>query len=89
MNFYDKCAIVLGTEHLCDPFMYSRRTRWNNRDPGSGRFPGFGIIRHFGTKIHVALYYPFNLNKVFDTEEEVLDTLSNLTYNNILTEKEF
>jgi hypothetical protein len=79
-TFYHKCAELLGTEYDCKPFPWTsyRRTRWNNRAPGSGRYPGYGIIRKFGNQIHVALKYPINHHGIYNSEEEVLTFLQNL-----------
>ncbi len=77
-EFYNKCAELLGTEYNCESFKYPYRTRWNNRTPGSGRYPGFGIIRKFGNKIHVALQRPVSHHGIYDTEKEVLQLLQDL-----------
>lgn len=46
-EFYAECSRILGIAHeYHDP--YSRRTRWNTRRLGNGRFPGFGLIQCFG-----------------------------------------
>ena len=39
------------------------RTRWNNRKPGSGRFPGCGIIRIFGDEVHIAIRAPIVMHE--------------------------
>ncbi len=58
-EFYTKCGEVLGTQALYKPFPYYKRTRWNNRSAGSGRYEGNGVIRVFGENlIHVALKNP-------------------------------
>jgi hypothetical protein len=59
-GFYEECAKLLDcAEHTYRVFPYRKRTRWNNRTAGNGRFPGHGLIRMFGpTSIHVALYEP-------------------------------
>ena len=77
-EFYNKCAELLGVEHDYLPFEYRYRTRWNNRKPGSGRFPGCGIIRKFGSQIHVALTHPVNHHGIYNSEEEVLSFLKSL-----------
>ena len=78
--FYHKCAELLGVEYDCQPFpwTHSNRTRWNNRAPGSGRYPGYGIIRKFGNQIHVALSKPISHHGIYDSEEEVFTFLQNL-----------
>jgi hypothetical protein len=77
-DFYEKCADLLGTEYDCQPFPWHKRTRWNNRVPGSGRYPGYGIIRKFGSKIHVALQKPVSHHGIYDSEKEVLQFLQDL-----------
>jgi hypothetical protein len=50
--FYAQCGEILGIEHEWnDPV--PRRTRWNTRLIGNGRFPSFGLIRCFGPVIVV------------------------------------
>lgn len=80
-EFYNACAELLGAEYDGQAFPYHKRTRWNNRTPGQGRYPGYGIIRKFGDKIQVSLRYPVTHYKVYDSEEEVLDFLRNLEKN--------
>ena len=77
-DFYHKCAEILCVEYDGEPFRYSYRTRWNNRKPGSGRYPGYGIIRKFGSQIHVALTKPIPHHAIYNSEEEVLTFLENL-----------
>ena len=79
-NFYEECARLIGVEYGCKPFpwKYSRPGRWNNRAPGSGRYPGFGTIRKYGEDIHVCLRYPVYHNVVYKSEKEVFDFLSDL-----------
>ena len=51
-EFYARCSEILGIEHEWnDPV--PRRTRWNNRVIGNGRFPGFGLIRFYDKQIMV------------------------------------
>lgn len=73
--FYEECAALLGCDdaHCKRPEKY-RKNRWCNRKPGAGRFVGFGIIRDYG-KIHVSLRYPVEVNRWFDSREDVLDFL--------------
>jgi hypothetical protein len=72
-QFYAECAALLGSPHEGEPFRFHKRTRWNNREPGQGRFPGRGIIRSFGSTVHVALLDP--AISMTGTKEEVLDRL--------------
>lgn len=77
-DFYEKCAEILGVEYDGQPFTHYRRTRWNNRSPGSGRYPGYGIIRVFGDKIHVALQRPVSHHGIYGSQQEVLDLLRSI-----------
>jgi hypothetical protein len=50
--FYELCSTILNIPHEWnDPV--PRRTRWNTRLIGNGRFPGFGLIRPYGRQIMV------------------------------------
>lgn len=74
-GFYKSVADVLGTCYDCQPFPFNKRTRWNNRDAGGGRFPGFGIVRRFNAdNIHVQLYAP-SLSGLFSSEALVLEAI--------------
>ena len=91
-DFYDKVADILGVEHeyntfndkIIKPFdrfgnpRTTNKNRWNGREPGNGRFQGFGIIRNYGTVIHVTLNHPQSVNKIFDKEDDVLEFLMDL-----------
>ena len=47
-GFYREVARVLGCDdHVYRPFPYHKRTRWNNRAPGNGRYPGHGMVRRY------------------------------------------
>lgn len=74
-EFYAECAALLNTKYDCEPFPWYKRTRWNNRKPGSGRFPEFGLIRCFGDIVHMTLHSPENINKIFKSKEEALQFL--------------
>lgn len=77
-SFYLQCAELLGTSYNCKPFPYSKRTRWNNRAPGSGRYPGFGTIRKFGNQVHMSLRHPVSHSKVYANEDDAITFLKNL-----------
>jgi hypothetical protein len=50
--FYELCSTILDIPHEWnDPV--PRRTRWNNRFIGNGRFVGYGLIRVYGKQIMV------------------------------------
>ena len=69
--FYDTVSSILNIEHqFHDPVR--RRTRWNTRIKGNGRFPGFGLVQCFGSTVRVASKHG---TKVFKTYEEVYDYL--------------
>ena len=72
-GFYKKCAMLLDcAEHVYRPFPYRKRTRWNNRAAGNGRYEGHGLIRMYGpNNIHVMLRSP-SLNKQFTSVEDAL-----------------
>jgi hypothetical protein len=75
VDFYRKISQALGCEYECKKFPYSRRTRWNNREPGSGRYPGFGIVRRFSANcILINLHNP-PINGIFFSEQAVLDAI--------------
>lgn len=66
-EFYRSCAKILGVEHEFSP-RYSKRTRWNHRCPGNGRFPGHGTIRWFNRdNIYVSLHTPPATGRFSDT----------------------
>jgi hypothetical protein len=78
--FYNKVAELLGcTEHAYKKFPYRKRTRWNARVLGNGRYPGFGLVRIFGSKVHISLYKPVRVNRWFDSMELALVFLGNPT----------
>jgi hypothetical protein len=87
-TFYARCARLLGTEHdVSEPKRFSEhvrydgtirntpKTRWNGREPGSGRFPGHGLIRSFGTVVHVNLRTP-HMSGIYTTREEALAAIA-------------
>jgi len=78
-DFLSECARLLGTDHEWVKPAW-RVTRWYPRDPGNGRFPGFGVIRVYSENvIHVQLYHPVSISRVFASKEGVLDYLRSLT----------
>ena len=46
-EFYARCGEILGMEHDWQEPV-KRRTRWNTRNLGNGRYPGFGLVQCFG-----------------------------------------
>lgn len=77
ITFYEQVASIIGGKHDGVGFEYSRRTRWNNRKPGSGRFPGNGIVRVFGSQVHIALTNP-PFYRIIEGRQNALDVLTNL-----------
>ena len=73
-HFYQQCAEILGTTSLGERFSHYKRTRWNNRKAGQGRFEGRGIIRCFGRQVHVALNKP-SISKIFESKQDALEWL--------------
>ena len=71
-DFYAECAAILECEHVGEAFTHYKRTRWNNRTPGRGRFPGRGIIRVFGTKVHISLNAPKAIHRIIEGQDEAL-----------------
>jgi hypothetical protein len=88
-DFYSECAKILGTEHIyrdCVPrprisrdgieyTPMTKATRWGGREPGNGRFPGFGFIRLFGNMVQVQITNPARLSGIFNNKEEALSFL--------------
>lgn len=75
-RFYQECAELLCVPNTYRPRPFAYKTRWNNRGAGNGRFPGFGLIRMFGTNcIHVCLNKPMQVNRIFNSPEAVTDFL--------------
>lgn len=73
--FYNECAAILGTTHEGEAFTHYRRTRWNNRTPGRGRFPGSGLIRVFGRVVHINIRSPVLVQATIEGLPEALDYL--------------
>lgn len=71
-DFYTKCGEILGCGHdFHTPFR--KKTRWNVRVLGNGRYPGYGVIRWFSpTMIHAMINRKV---KTFVTEEDVYQFL--------------
>ena len=51
-EFYSKCAEILNIPH---EFVVPvpKRTRWNARRNGNGRYPSFGLVQCFGSTVRV------------------------------------
>ncbi len=86
--FYDTCAAILGVSHqyvdksppirfaLRDLTSYrppTRASRWGDREPGNGRFQGFGLARMFATScVQLILTRPVSINRTFDNPEAAI-----------------
>lgn len=74
--FYEQVSQLLGCELIYQPWPFSKKTRWNNRQPGNGRFVGHGIIRRYSSElIHVHLHNP-RLVSCFTSEQQVFDAIT-------------
>ncbi|AFL54022.1 hypothetical protein ABIE78_006349 [Sinorhizobium fredii] len=57
--FYEECSRILGASHAYEAPRSLKINRWNNRGPGNGHFPGYGLIRVLGPHhIRIALRRP-------------------------------
>lgn len=71
-EFWMLCDSITGieTQKPTKPF---RRSRWNNRQPGAGRYPDVGLIRYFSENlIHISTKTG---NHVFNSPENALEFL--------------
>lgn len=74
--FYDRCAEILKIPHEWNE-PARRRTRWNNRRLGNGRFPGFGLVQTCGEKSFRVVSKAGT--RVFDTADAVYAYLKEKT----------
>lgn len=75
-EFYRQCAEILDTRYDCTGMASQHRTRWNNRSPGHGRFPGYGLIRLHGEDVHVSLRNPINVTRHFHSRRAAIEWLA-------------
>lgn len=74
--FYQAVADVLGCSHEYDPWIYERRTRWNHRRLGNGRYAQHGVVRRYSsTLIHVSLRTP-KLHGCYPSESDALQAIA-------------
>jgi hypothetical protein len=74
-EFYHQIAQILDCSDTYREFQFSKKTRWNNRDPGNGRFLNHGMVRRFSaTLIHVYLHAP-RLIGVYNTDCSALNAI--------------
>ena len=72
--FYAQCSEILGIEHEWnDPV--PRRTRWNTRFLGNGRFKGFGLIRCYASQVMITSKQG---TKMFPSAEAVYEYLNKI-----------
>lgn len=79
--FYEECGKILGVNHdfTVAYHGYKYANRWTNRNPGNGRYPGFGVIQMFGAKcIHIALTAPQAVTKTVTSAEDAYALLRSI-----------
>lgn len=77
-TFYNKIAEILeiNIEYKIPYSGSNRITRWNNRKPGNGRYPGYGLVHMYSeTFIQVNFY---NHKQMFNSTEDVLNFINTL-----------
>jgi len=75
-SFYREVANILQCADNYAPRPYSKKTRWNNRHPGNGRYIGHGLVRMYSpTLIHIQLTTP-NVCGIFTTTDSALQAIS-------------
>lgn len=74
-EFYEKCEDILSSGHEYQEIWKNTRRsgRWGPRQPGNGRFKGYGLIRWFSADVvHISLYHPYSVNKTYPDEVALL-----------------
>lgn len=75
-DFYELVGSLINVKHEGKAFPHLKRTRWNNRVAGRGRYPGAGVVRVFSpTCIAVRLKSP-RIFGDFTSFESVISALS-------------
>ena len=72
--FYEACSQILRIPHEYS-VPVKRRTRWNTRLLGNGRFPGFGLVRCYGDLVIIVARTG---TVQFSTHQKALDYLKSL-----------
>ena len=73
-EFYAKCSEILRIEHnYNDPV--PKRTRWNTRLLGNGRFSGFGLVQCYGSMVRVISKHGTKTFKTYEETYEYLKTV--------------
>jgi hypothetical protein len=75
--FYETCSKILEIDHIFKEPVH-RRTRWNTRLLGNGRYPGFGLVQCFGHSTRVVTK---DGTKMFKTYDEVYEYLRKIVDN--------
>ena len=73
IEFYEAVGEILGTGH--DSLIRSehyQRSRWNNREPGNGRYPGHGLVRYFATDHITVTFQSGDINGSYASASEAL-----------------
>lgn len=75
-EFYNDVARLLNcSRHSYKEFPFSKRSRWNNREQGNGRFPNNGIVRYYNSEtIHIALTNP-KLTGLYKSTADALEAI--------------
>lgn len=75
-EFYQNVADLLDCENQYVPNPFRKRTRWNNRLPGNGRFEEHGLARFYSpSNIHVMLHTP-RINSLYSNSTDALIAIS-------------
>jgi hypothetical protein len=88
--FYEECGKILGVNHdFVVPYhAHKYANRWTNRNPGNGRYPGFGVVQMFGSNcIHIAITSPQKLTTTAKSQAEALELLRSIVGTNTIIEK--
>ena len=75
-RFYEECSNILGLTHNhVEPV--PRRNRWNNRNPGNGRYAGYGLIRYYNSGL-IHVQFGSKGSGIYNSEESVFDFLNKI-----------
>ena len=76
-EFYRRVSEILNIPHDYH-VPYRRKTRWNARRLGNGRFPGFGLVQDFGGSVRIMQHGQATV--WCKTREEALDHLRSRSF---------
>src|SRR5689334_5411827 len=90
-EFYATCAAIIGVAHQYEDkrpthlkwdreneqfyMPLTKAGRRSGREPGNGRYIGFGVVRDFGASIHVLLHHPVTASRTFPSYDDALSFL--------------